>query len=121
MFGVDRLTLKKRLDAAGHNPNEEGLYTVLQAHLAISGDIESEKLRLTKEQADKVALENCVSRREYIPVQEAVSIVSRFAYSIRQKIMMLGITAEEKRTFLDEIEAMKKADYSQIPEDDATL
>lgn len=63
-FGMDSRTVGKRLATL---PTKKAKFTTLEVCRALFGDMDSEKLRLTREQADKVALENAEARRELVP------------------------------------------------------
>lgn len=116
-FGCSRETLKKRLLANGIELAET--YTTREICSAIYGDYDSEKTRLAKEQADKIALANAESRRELIRVEDAAEITQRFCYAIRQKFLATALSDEEKNAVLKEIERLELADLTEAPADDA--
>ncbi len=72
-FGLDRKTARKRARALGFSPP----YSTDQALAIVRTDLQGEKLRLVREQADRVALENAAARRELLPAKEIVAVVQR--------------------------------------------
>lgn len=86
-FGVNPKTLSNRMKRYGIAPNQSGGYTTKQICEAVFGDIDNEKFRLVKEQADKIAIENKQSRRELVPAKEFGEIVNRALESIRATAM----------------------------------
>jgi len=76
-FGIAEKTLTGRLRKHGIQPDKDGRYSTSQICKAIFSDIDSEKLRLIREQADKVALENANARRELIPAAEFREVVTK--------------------------------------------
>jgi phage terminase Nu1 subunit (DNA packaging protein) len=117
-FGLHRDTLKKRLLAVAAAPSEAGFYSTQQICAAVYGDYQSEKTRLAKEQADKTALDNAERRRELIRVEDALEIVQRFCYAVRQKFLATKLSEEEKNAVLKEIQRLADCDVSELPEAD---
>jgi len=76
-FGMDAKTLAQRIRKYGIDPGPDGRLSTRQICAAIFGDIDSEKLRLTKEQADKVEWENRINRKEYISGEQFQQLVER--------------------------------------------
>ena len=114
-FGLHRDTLKKRLLGAGLSPDEDRVYSTRQICTAIYGDSHSEKTRLSKEQADKTALDNAERRKELIRVDDALEIVQRFCYAIRQKVVAANLSDEEKNRILKEIQRLAECDVTEAP------
>jgi phage terminase Nu1 subunit (DNA packaging protein) len=106
-FAIDRRTLARRLSENQIAPGEGG-YSILQCHRACFGDIDEEKLRLTKEQADKLGLENQMRRGELVEVRVVAESINRAIGSIRGYVLGLTHLPEEDR---DEILLKCKALY----------
>jgi phage terminase Nu1 subunit (DNA packaging protein) len=83
-FGLSRETLRKRLTLA--ELDTKSTYTTKEICRAVFGDINSERLRLTREQADKLALDNEQSRRSLVPVQELIPMLGKFLSAARARI-----------------------------------
>jgi phage terminase Nu1 subunit (DNA packaging protein) len=83
-FGVSRETIKKRLTVA--EIEKKATYTTREIVRAIFGDIDSEKLRLCREQADKLELENAESRKTMVPVGDLVPLLGKFLSAARARL-----------------------------------
>jgi phage terminase Nu1 subunit (DNA packaging protein) len=66
-----------------------------------ASDIAAEKFRLTKEQADKVALENAKSRSELVKVRDVAPVISKSLESIKATITAASnLEAEDKEKII---------------------
>jgi hypothetical protein len=74
-FGMDSRTVGKRLASA--DLNDKKTLNTQEVCRAMFGDIDSEKLRLVREQADKFALDNAASRHELISAKEMQTAVEK--------------------------------------------
>lgn len=72
-FGKDTRTIGKMLAAAELDASVP--LTTLQVFSAMVGDLGAERIRLTREQADKVAMENAVLRRQLLPMADVRKIL----------------------------------------------
>lgn len=70
-FGVARETIERAMRALGIKVEPHKKYPVREIHRALSGDAKFERARLTREQADAIALENAKTRGELITLEEA--------------------------------------------------
>lgn len=86
-FGINPRTLSGKIKRYGIKPDRAGAFTTKQICEAVFGDIENEKLRLVKEQADKISIENKQSLRELVPASEFGKIVNLGLESIRATIL----------------------------------
>jgi hypothetical protein len=86
-FDINPRTLRKRLKQLDIKPGPGGKYTTKQICAAVFGDIDGERLRLVREQADCQAIENAQARRELINVNELVPRVTAFTSAIRERIL----------------------------------
>ena len=103
MTGISYKTLKRALSAAGVEPVEAGgpgkahLFDCSEALDAIyrptdertSLDLNAERARLAKEQADEKSLKNAVFRKELMPVDEIRDQWQRIAVAIRTQFLAL--------------------------------
>lgn len=105
-FGIDSRTLGKRLIEAGID--QQQTFTTKELFSVMVGDLGAERIRLTREQADKAALENAVRRGELVEVSAAAAAISRAIGSIKSYILGLTHVPEEDR---DEILVKCKALY----------
>lgn len=83
--GIDIRTLGKRMAAAGVETQEQ--FTTREMIRIVTGDLASERLRLTREQADRIALDNAERRRELAPVSLIADRVNRAIAAIKAAIM----------------------------------
>lgn len=117
-FPISRDTLSRRLHQLGEQPNDAGTYSTHQIIAAVFGDAGAEKARLAREQADRVAFDNAQKRGEFIAVVDAVRLARRYVHAVRQKIVALTITEEEKQTILAELRRLADENFTKI--DDGT-
>ncbi len=103
MTGISYKTLKKALDAAGIEPIEAGgqgkahLFDCAGALEAIYNptddraalDLNTERARLAKEQADEKAMKNAILRGELMPIDEIRDQWARIAIGIRINFLAL--------------------------------
>ena len=103
--GMDHRTAGKRFKALDLQPNAKGFYTTKQVLAMLHGDYESERLRLTKEQADKIALENQEARRELAPLSEMIDVVSKFVMAAKQRVISnIKLDEAEKTKLLEQLQ-----------------
>jgi len=73
------------------------MFSTMDINKAVNGDIDGEKLRLTREQADKLELENKQSRKELMPCPEISQVVQRGLYGMVEGLKAIArLTDEEK-------------------------
>lgn len=102
-FGIAHKTLRTKLALAGTNPGEDGRYSTKQIDAAIHDDISEERIRLTKEQADKTALQNAIIRAER-PTVEAVYKTHEGIYiALRQTILASHLNDAEQAECLEDL------------------
>jgi hypothetical protein len=70
-FQIDRKTLSKRIRAGDIRPGTDGKFSTEQVCAAVFGDYRREQLREIRERANKLELENQVTRKERIPIEVA--------------------------------------------------
>ena len=88
-FGIDQKTLTGRLTRYGIEAGRDKCFSTKQICDAVFGDIDNEKLRLTKEQADKLEIENATSRGDLVVMSEMVEIVQRGLQAMTATVMGL--------------------------------
>jgi phage terminase Nu1 subunit (DNA packaging protein) len=112
---MDSRTVAKYLRA--RELPSEGLSTS-QVFSAMFGDIDSEKLRLTKEQADKLERENREAEGKLINVVTLAQNLQRFLSAARQRILSnIKLDEEEKDKILIELgQCLASADKPTTPD-----
>lgn len=103
-FGIDQKTLTGRITRYGIEEGKDKCFSTKQICDAIYGDIDGEKLRLTKEQADKLEIENAESRRQLIPAAEFVEVASRGLQAMTATILgMTDLTIEHREKIIQQL------------------
>lgn len=80
---------------------------------ALGGDIEAERLRKTREEADKLALQNARSRGELVEITSVKKLGEKIMIAIRNRILNMPLTDEEKDRCLLELMDLGKLDWSR--------
>ena len=122
-IGFDRHSLMRRIAemdirpvgkvAKGKAAGTE-LYRIRDLFKAmLGGDIEAERLRKTREEADRLAIQNARSRGETIEVASVIRLVQVVFVNIRNKILSFPITADEQDALLLSLMEIKKIDWDR--------
>jgi phage terminase Nu1 subunit (DNA packaging protein) len=82
MGDVIRWIVEQELKAAGHEPDE---------HVTL--DLNAERARLAKEQADKTELENQLARKELLPAAEVAKADEVIFAGLRDRVMAVQSVA----------------------------
>jgi len=117
-FDVHRDTLKARLTQQGEAPDAEGYYTTQQILKALYTDAKAERTRLTREQADKVELENAQTRREQAPMAQVEKVWTAWAIGIRDAVRDQEISQEQKQNILAAVRDIDPEEYFKEDEPD---
>lgn len=99
-IGMHSRTLNNALVQIGEKPDEDGKFTTPQILKAAFGDIESEKLRKVREEADKIALENARTRRELVPAADVERVWAGALIEWRNAIGNMELPGETKQRIL---------------------
>jgi hypothetical protein len=118
-FGVSRDVLKGKLDQVGENPGGDGCYGTPQILAAIYTDSKEERARLTREQADKIALENASTRREQVPMAQVEKVWTGWAIGIRDAIRDQELSHEVKENVLASVRDIEPDEYFKEDDPDA--
>src|SRR5690349_14379102 len=81
-FQIDRKTLTKRIRGSDILPGDDGKFSTEQICAAVFGDYRREQLRELRERADGTALENEVTRKERIPIEDVTESFDEIFQSI---------------------------------------
>ena len=93
-FGMDIRTVGKRLKSAGLNP--ENTFTTPEVVKAIFGDIDSERLRKTREEADQIMLKNAQARGSVIDLADVEKLWTGIAAAVKQRILNIPVKIESQ-------------------------
>ena len=110
-FGLDRKTIAQRIKTAGTVPGADGKFSTKEIHGAICRDIDKERLRKLKEDADQVALANAKEREELVDKQDFVGRLERFVVEAKQKIMASDRPDADKDALLNFLADLLKTAY----------
>ena len=120
LVGFDRHTLVSRIEELRLKPvgktrlQAADIYTVKDLVKAIlGGDIEAEKLRKIREEADKLALQNARSRGELVEIASVKKLGEKVMIAIRNRILNMPLTDEEKDRCLRELLGLGRLDWSR--------
>jgi hypothetical protein len=86
-FDIAKDTLRRRLGECHQQPAADGTYTTRQLTEAIYGDLYGAKLRTQSEQAEKLRIENEVSRGELLSRRELMRGFTQIADAINARVM----------------------------------
>lgn len=95
-FDINPRTLAKRVKTSGLLPGEDGKWSTLQIHKAVSGDYEYERTRKTREEADNFALDNAQARRELVDLASLTTLTNPIMATLAQRIANLPCEAHLK-------------------------
>lgn len=80
-----------------------------------NADLDSERLRKTTEEADKLAIANARSRGELVEIQKVTRLGQKILIAVRNRILSMPMTDEEKDSCLRELLSLKDMDWSRDP------
>lgn len=105
-FGCSATALSKQLKMAGIAPGSDGRWSIMDICKVRFGDLENERARKVREDADGSALENAVMRRQLVEKERVVNFIMDFAVSIRQHILGADMDKDAKEDILRDLSAL---------------
>lgn len=102
-FNIDRKTLSGRLRQAGIDPGADGKFTTVQIVRAIYSDLESERIRKTRAEADQVEMENAEKAGKLIDAEDWSRRWAPMFASITRLIRTSELTDDKKDSVLNEL------------------
>lgn len=105
-FGCSAQTLSKQLKMAGIGPGADQRWSIMDICRVRFGDLENERARKVREDADGSALENAVMRRQLVEKERVVNFIMDFAVSIRQHILGADMPKESKEDILRDLSTL---------------
>lgn len=117
--GVAPRTLSSRLTTSGTKPDAAGHFTTAQIIAALNGNIDAERLRKTKEEADKLELDNRRRRGELLDAAEVKAAIERICFIQRQNFMLSGMPPEVIERNLALNRSMESLDFNAPMPDDS--
>jgi hypothetical protein len=105
-FNCDQRALSKRIKAAGIESGKDKLFSTSQICAAVFGDIDGERLRLTRAQADEKELSNAESRKELVRFADLLEIAHRALSAMTSTVMgMTHLTVEDREAIIKQLRA----------------
>lgn len=80
---------------------------------AAGGDYEAERLRKTRQEADRLELQNARTRGETVEIQAVKRLGEKVFSAVRNRILNMPITDDEKDGCLRELLALQDMDWSR--------
>lgn len=102
-FGQARRTITKRCKAASIVPGADGKFSTADIFRALSGDLEGERIRKLREEADKLAIANAVARGELVDKQDFITHYETIIIQMRQLILNSKLDAADQDAILNEL------------------
>ena len=110
-FGLDDLTLSKRIKTSEIVPGADGKFSTRQICAAVYGDMDGEKLREVRHRANLLELQEQQLRRELVPVADVQRVWGAVIVAIRQYIWNCNAEEIDRRRWLAELVDLKVEDY----------
>jgi hypothetical protein len=116
-FQIDRKTLSKRIRGGDIQPGSDGKFSTEQICAAVFGDYRREQLREMRERADKLELENQVTRSERIPIEDVLQVNNECDLAIRGVILASKLPKESVNEIFYQLRAAGDAIARQTNRD----
>lgn len=110
-FDIHRETLTKRLALQGIVCGEDECFSTADICKAIYGDLDGEKLLLTREQRIKAERENATAAKQLIPADVVERVWSSTIIEFRQRVLGSGIDGQLKKELLEILTETTRDEY----------
>ncbi len=105
-FNINPRTLSKRCKVGSIEAGKDRKFSTAQICAAVFGDIEGERLRLTRAQADEKELSNAETRKELVRFSDLLEIAHRALSAMTSTVMgMTHITVEDREAIIKQLRA----------------
>lgn len=112
-FDIDRRTLAKNLIAADIMPDEsDGRFSTKQITTAVFGDLEREKIRRERAEADLAEMKRDEKRRELVPFVAVDQTWTAIVAAIRQEILAAKLPPDLEKRLLGNLRNLTPRDYT---------
>lgn len=117
LTGFDRNAIAKRIEEIQAEPVGQSSQGANLYHLralvraTISGDIEAERLRKVRAEADKIEYDLAIRRRDYVPTEEVMKLGAWHMTAVREIIWRSPLEERERRSILLHLVALKDHDW----------
>lgn len=99
-FDINTRTLSSRLKQEGIDPDKAGHWTTKQIVRAIYNDLEAERIRKTRAEADQVQMQNRITAGDYVHVETFCKKYEVVAREMVRIIKSSTMTEEDQRKTL---------------------
>jgi hypothetical protein len=110
-FGLDSVTLSKRLRAEGIEPDAGGYFTTKQIIIAVAGDLDREKTRNEAAKADLHEMKRDLEREKLIPSERVRASLEELKVAISQVIDHSHLEAKQKATIYANLQKLGERDF----------
>ena len=110
-FGLDSVTLSKRLRAEGIEPEADGYFTTKQIIIAVAGDLDREKTRNEAAKADLHEMKRDLEREKLIPAERVRASLEELKVAISQVIDHSHLEAKQKATIYANLQKLGERDF----------
>jgi hypothetical protein len=102
-FGVSSNTLRKSLGKNSATPDQDGLFSTAQIVTALYGALHQEKLRTQRQVADRITLENEITRAEVLNPTELMRVLAMISDAKSSRIMAADVPRSVKDDLLTDL------------------
>ena len=118
LVGADRHEIMKKLGELNAKPAESDgrgdRYHLRDLVNALNGgDERAERIRKNRAESERIELQNARTRGELVEIADVKKLGERFMIALRQKILAMPLTDDEKDSCLREIVGLKDQDWSR--------
>ena len=110
-FGLDSVTLSKRLRAEGIEPDADGYFTTKQIIIAVAGDLDREKTRNEAAKADLHEMKRDLERSKLIPADRVRASLEELKVAISQVIDHSHLEVKQKATIYANLQKLGERDF----------
>lgn len=110
-FGLDSVTLSKRLRAEGIEPDADGYFTTKQIIIAVAGDLDREKTRNEAAKADLHEMKRDLERSKLIPADRVRASLEELKVAISQVIDHSHLEQKQKATIYANLQKLGERDF----------
>lgn len=117
-FEIDRRTLAKNLIAIDALPADDGRFSTGQITTAVFGDLEREKIRRERADADLAEMKRDEKRRDLVPFAFVEQTWSAVIAALRQEILAAKLMPDLEKRLLGNLRNLTAHDYAPRPRAD---
>lgn len=105
-FDINQRTLSKRFKTCGIESGADGKWSTKEVCAAVFGDIDGERLRLVRAQADEKEISNAEQRGELVRFKDLLELAHRGLAAMTATVMgMTHLTIEDRESIINQLRA----------------